>query len=52
MPPDLDSIVVSVCGIDKRYDESEKLMLLLNENISSNSSTKITQWFNSLKWKD
>jgi hypothetical protein len=51
MPSDLDSIVVSVCGIDKGYDESEKLMLLLNEKISTDYSAKITQWFNSLSGK-
>jgi hypothetical protein len=52
MPAELDSIIVSICGIDKGYDESEKPMLRLNEKISTDPSAKITQWFNSLKWKN
>lgn len=50
VPPGLDSIVVSVCGIDRGYGDSEKPMLLLNEEICTESGDKITQWFNSLHW--
>jgi hypothetical protein len=50
MPAELDSIVVSICGIDKGYQDSEKPMLLLNEEICSASGDGITQWFNSLGW--
>ncbi len=50
MPAELDSIVVSVCGIDRGYQNSGKPMLLLNEEICTASSERITQWFNLLDW--
>jgi hypothetical protein len=50
MPAGLDSIVVSICGIDRGYQDSEKPMLLLNEVICTESRDSIAQWFNSLDW--
>lgn len=52
MPSELDSIVVSICGIDDGYQDSKKPMLLLNEEIGPVSRSKFTQWFNSLSWND
>jgi hypothetical protein len=50
MPAGLDSIVVSMCGIDRGYQDSEKPLPLLNEYLCTESGGRITQWFNSLDW--
>lgn len=50
MPAGLDSVVVSVCGIDRGYQDCERPMLLLNEEISTESRDSVTQWFNTLNW--